>query len=72
MKRQEIILGEFENEMYARIARRELIIAGINSNIIKEDIAATSSSVQNKERVRLIITDNQLEAAKKVLATKFI
>lgn len=71
MKAHEVILGEFENELYAKIARRELITAGINSNILKERIATPSPTIQCTEKVKLIISDNQLEKAKKVLDTKF-
>ena len=37
MEEQKIIVGEFENEMYAEIAKTDLEAAGINANIIKND-----------------------------------
>lgn len=71
MKGHKVILGEFEDELYAEIARRELITAGINSNIIKERIVKTSPTMQCTERVKLIVTDTQVEEARKILTARF-
>jgi len=72
MKEQKVILGEFEDELYAEVARRELISAGIRANIIKERIVKTSPVMQCAERVKLIVIDTQLEEARKILTTRFI
>jgi hypothetical protein len=72
MKGHKVILGEFEDELSAEIARRELITAGINSSIFNKRTAETSSTMQYTERVKLIIIDTQLEESGKILITKFI
>jgi hypothetical protein len=72
MKGRKVVLGEFEDELYAEVARRELISAGIRANILKERTGKSSPVMLCTERVKLIVIDTQLEEARKVLATKFI
>jgi hypothetical protein len=72
MKGHKVFVGEFEDELYAEIARRELISAGIRANIIKERIVETSPVMQCTERVKLTVIDSQLEEARKILTTRFM
>jgi len=72
MKANKVILGEFEDELYAEVARRELITAGIQANILKDRNIKSSPVMQCTERIKLIVIDTQLEAARKILTAKFI
>jgi len=72
MKPHKVILGEFDDELYAEIAKKKLITSGIKANILKERIVKTSPTMQCKEIVKLIVIDTQLEDARKILSSKFI
>ncbi len=37
MKEQKVIIGEFEDELYAEIARRDLEAAGISATRLKDN-----------------------------------
>ena len=71
MEEQKVIVGEFENELYAEIAKRELEFAGINANILKEDSDVFIVFSEESRGVQLVIPGTQLEEAKKILNTKF-
>lgn len=71
MEEQKVIVGEFENELYAEIAKRELESAGINANILKEDTDVFIVFSEESKGVQLVIPGTQLEEAKKILNTKF-
>ena len=72
MKKHEVIIGEFENNLYAEIAKRDLKNAGINANILKECDGVYLSLLYQAEGVLLIVPDTKVEEAKKILQTKFI
>ena len=72
MEQHKVIVGEFENKLYAEIARRDLIAAGISANICKERDTMSSSFYSIDKGVRLVVSDSQVEEAKKVLQKKFI
>ena len=72
MEEQKIIVGEFENEMYAEIAKTDLEAAGINANIIKNDADVFIFFSDDIDEVQLVIPGTQIEKAKKILERKFI
>ena len=72
MEEQKIIVGEFENEMYAEIAKTDLEAAGINANIIKNDADVFIFFSDDIDGVQLVIPGTQIEKAKKILEKKFI
>ena len=72
MKGPELIGGEFENELYAEIAKRDLRAAGINANILIDGCGVFLPLLSQVEGVQLIVPDTQIEEAKKILQTKFI
>jgi hypothetical protein len=72
MKGQIVILGEFEDELNARIARRDLIKAGIKSQIFKENYKSFSPMSEQSDAVKLIVIDAELEKARKILAARFM
>jgi len=72
MKEQKVIIGEFENKLYAEIAKRDLKAAGINANVLKDGSGAFLPLLSQAEGVHLIVPDIQVEEAKKILQTKFM
>jgi hypothetical protein len=72
MNDQQIVIGIFENEFYAIIAKRELKEAGINANILKECGGVFLPLLNQAEGVQLIVSDTQVEKAKTILKTKFV
>ncbi len=72
MEAQKIIVGEFENEMYAEIAKKDLEAAGINANIIKNDADVFIFFSDDTDRVQLVIPGPQIEKAKQILKKRFI
>jgi len=72
MNEQKIIVGEFEDELYAEIARRDLEAAGISATKHKDNKSVIILFSQQDKTVQLMISGTQLEQAKKILERKFI
>lgn len=72
MKEQKVIVGEFENELYASIAKRDLEQAGINASIIKNETDVFMFFSDKLKVVHLVIPKTEIERAKKILDIKFI
>ena len=72
MKEPKVIVGEFEDELYAEIARRDLEAAGIRANILKNTSNMFILFSEKDKAVRLVISSTQTEKAKKILERKFI
>lgn len=71
MKEPKVIVGEFEDELYAEIARRDLEAAGIRVNILKNTGNVFILFSEKDKAVRLVISSAQIEEAKKILERKF-
>lgn len=71
MKEQKVVVGEFEDELYAEIARRDLEAAGIRATVIKDNSNLFILFSEQDKAVRLVIPDTQIEKAKQILKTKF-
>jgi hypothetical protein len=71
MKEQKVIVGEFEDELYAEIARKDLKAAGINANILKDESNVYILFSENDNAVRLVIPGTHIEKARKILERKF-
>lgn len=71
MEEQNVIVGEFENQLYAEIAQRELLEAGIKARILKDHSDTFVVFSETSEGVLLVIPGAQIEDAKKVLEVKF-
>jgi len=69
MNGKQVVLGIFENEMYAIIAKRDLRAIGIKANILKN--GKTLTLLNQTKGVQLMIPDSKIEQAKKLLKTKF-
>ena len=72
MNEQKIIVGEFEDELYAEIARRDLEAAGISATKLKDKGSVFILFSKQDKTVQIIIPVTQLEQAKKILERKFI
>ena len=72
MKEKQIVVGEYENEIDAEIAKGHLESSGIQASVIKDDGGSMLPSLQNTEGVQLVVTESQSEKAKKILQAKSI
>ncbi|MGA8264623.1 MAG: hypothetical protein WB779_09295 [Ignavibacteriaceae bacterium] len=72
MNERKVILGEFEDELNARVARRDLRKAGIKSQIFKENYRCFSRMSEDSDAVKLVVTDAEQEKAREILATRFM
>jgi len=70
MKEKQIVVGEYENEIDAEIAKGHLRSSGIPASIIKG--GGMLPSLQNTEGVQLVVTESQSVKAKGILQEKFI
>jgi hypothetical protein len=65
MEEKQVVVGEYENEIDAEIAKGHLQASGIPSYIIKG--GGMLPSLQNTEGVQLVVAVTQAKKAKKVL-----
>lgn len=68
MEEEQVVVGEYENEIDAEIAKGHLKSSGIESSIIKG--GGTLPSLQNTEGVQLVVEKSQCEKAEKILQVK--
>lgn len=62
-----VVVGNYENEIDAEIAKGHLHAAGISAFIVKDDGGGMLPSLQNVEGVQLMVAQQQGENAKKIL-----
>jgi hypothetical protein len=67
-----VVVGIFEDEIYAVIAKRDLRAVGIQANILKEAGGVFLPLMIQAEGVQLLVPDSQEEEAKKILKTRFV
>jgi hypothetical protein len=70
MRKKQVVVGEYETEIDAEIARGHLEASGVSASIMKDDGGGMLPSLQNAEGVQLIVAENQSEKAKKILQAK--
>ncbi|HCA79646.1 MAG TPA: hypothetical protein DEP53_07930, partial [Bacteroidetes bacterium] len=61
VKEQRVVVGEYENELDAEIAKGHLKAAGIPAFILKDDGGGMLPSLQNAEGVQLVVAETQEE-----------
>jgi hypothetical protein len=71
MNEQKAIVGEFEDELDAEIARRDLEAAGISTTMLKDNRSVLILFSNQDKTVQLVIPVTQIEKAKKILERKF-
>ncbi len=67
MEEKQVVVGEYENEIDAEIAKGHLEASGIPSSIMKDDGGGMLPSLQNTEGVQLVVSETQKEKAMKIL-----
>jgi Putative prokaryotic signal transducing protein len=72
MEEKQRVVGEYDNEIDAEIAKGHLESSGIKALIIKDDGGGMLPSMQNTEGVQLVVTESQSEKAKKILQAESI
>ena len=70
MEEKQVIVGEYENEIDAEIAKGHLESSGIKASIIKG--GGMLPSLQNTEGVQLVVSATLSERAKKILQAKSV
>ncbi len=70
MQKKQVVVGEYENELDAEIAKGHLEASGIHASIIKDDGGGMLPSLQNADGVGLVVAEIQQEKAKKILQAR--
>lgn len=70
MEEKQVVVGNYENEIDAEIAKGHLEASGISAAIFKDDGGGMFPSLQNTEGVQLTVSESQREKARNVLQTK--
>jgi hypothetical protein len=70
VKETQVVVGEYENEIDAEIAKGHLTASGIPASIIKDDGGGMLPSLQNTEGVQLLVAEDQSEKAMKILQSQ--
>ena len=70
MEEKQVVVGEYENEIDAEIAKGHLKSSGITASIIKG--GGMLPSLQNTEGVQLVVIETQSDKARKILRVKSI
>ncbi len=72
MEHDQVVVGEFENEIDAEIAKGHLESEGIEAFIMKDDGGGMFPSMQNTEGVRLSVAEADEDRAKIILNEKHL
>lgn len=67
MEEKQVVVGKYENEIDAEIAKGHLEASGIPAFIIKDDGGGMFPSLQNTEGVQLVVAEAQREKAEIIL-----
>lgn len=67
MKRMEVVVGEFANELDAELAKGRLESAGIEAAIVKDDAGSMLPSLQGTEGVQLLVSIEDEDNARRIL-----
>jgi len=67
MEEKQVVVGRYENEIDAEVAKGHLAASGIPASIIKDDGGGMLPSLQNTEGVQLVVAETQAEKVKKIL-----
>ena len=70
MEPNQVVVGEYDNEIDAEIAKGHLEASGISASIIKDDGGGMFPSLQNVEGVQLLVAETQVEKAMTILQAK--
>lgn len=62
-----VVVGEYENEIDAEIAKGHLQASGISASIFKDDGGGMFPSLQNSDGVQLVVSEDQSARARTIL-----
>ncbi len=65
-----VVVGKFANEIDAELAKGHLEASGIEAAIIKDDGGSMFPSLQGTEGVRLLVSIEDEESARRILEAK--
>jgi hypothetical protein len=68
MEEKQVVVGEYENEIDAEIAKGHLKALGIEASVIKG--GGMLPSLRNAEGVQLVVVEAQSKKAEKILQEK--
>ena len=72
MKERQIVVGNYENEIDAELAKGHLSASGIEAFIIKDDGGGMLPSLQSTEGVQLVVAESQKEKAEEILVLRYL
>jgi hypothetical protein len=70
MEEKQVVVGNYENEIDAEVAKGHLQASGIPASIIKDDGGGMLPSLQSTEGVQVVVDKTQAEKAKEILHTE--
>jgi hypothetical protein len=70
VKETQVVVGEYDNEIDAEIAKGHLAASSIAASIIKDDGGGMLPSLQNTEGVKLLVAETQGEKARNILQSR--
>jgi hypothetical protein len=70
MEEKQVVVGNYENQIDAEIAKGHPEASGISASIFKDDGGGMLPSLQNTEGVQLVVAESQSERARNVLQAK--
>ncbi len=66
-----VVIGLFENELNAAIAKRDLRLAGVKASILKEAGGVTLHLLRHAEGIKILVPEFQEKIAKEILQIKY-
>lgn len=72
MNDKHIVIGIFENELYALVAKRDIREAGIKANIFREGGNVILHMLHQAEGVKVLVPETQEKIAKEILQPRFL
>jgi hypothetical protein len=70
MKETQVVVGQYDTEIDAEIAKGHLTASGIQASIIKDDGGGMFPSLQNTKGVQVLVAETQGEKARKILQSR--
>jgi hypothetical protein len=69
VQERQVVVGKYETEFDAEIAKGHLKASGISASIIKDDGGGMLPSLQGTEGVQLLVDETQRRKARRILKT---
>jgi hypothetical protein len=70
VKESQVVVGEYENEIDAELAKGHLKASGITASIVKDDGGGMFPSLQSSEGVQLLVAETKKDEALKILESR--